>query len=91
MANHRARDPAAWLRVHDTSPLAVLPRGMPYRQEFSDDNGATWADPRPTTAEHTHLAATDAEMDGRRLEITSEFVVTVRLQAGHLVRFTPVP
>jgi len=76
-------------RIFDASPLASVPRETPYISQTSYDDGVTWDDPHPSTAEHAHHAAADAEWKGRRSETTTAGVVTVQVVAGYLVRFTP--
>ncbi|MFF8656805.1 hypothetical protein [Streptomyces huasconensis] len=84
------RDPAAWLRTYDTSPVADIAPDAAYRKETSDNGGRTWECPRSSTGEFLKLDVADALHAGCSVE-QARGVVTIQSPhpAGGLIRYTP--
>lgn len=86
----KAKDPAKWFGIYDSSPVADVTSTDSYRKETSDDNGRTWEHPRPSTGQFLKLDMADALYAGCSVEDTGGVVV---IQSPHpiggLIRYTP--
>ncbi|MFJ7067508.1 hypothetical protein [Streptomyces sp. NPDC101115] len=79
-----------WFRLYDSSPVADVELGAPYRKEISDDHGATWECPRDTTGEHLKLDVAEALLAGLAVDVRGGTVTFLSPHPrGGLIRYTP--